>query len=375
MAEETTHKGSNSLNLSKETVAGGGVAYVASKINPKMQDGFHFVHSAEAVRTGAAAHHTFHGFSSLGSTIVSNLGGFLAIAAGASVSAYLNHLVHRHHEKTLLDRYRPQVATWFGKDKKAVTVEDLHTVSKDVPGIGEELERNRSMRNLRTVAVVTASTLAFAAVFVAASTLLAPLGAAAAAAGLFSWAGLGFISASMAVSLTVLNVATKGIVNFGKKLFGYDKPNVEDHVDGLANLVKDDKPLTPEKVMGVFVAASPDMQKQIEEAFGSRYDTLSHENQVKAEQMFGNHLPLEKLSEAINKGDVSPRELMFVAHEQSSEAIAAIMGKHEAPAETKKEAHETEPEHPQQIITPIKPDQWRNHIKNERQQASFELVR
>jgi hypothetical protein len=316
------HSGANPLNLSSEAVAGGGAAAVASKITWPVQDAMHLIHTAESVRTGASAHHAFTGLSSLGHSI----GGLLGVAAGTGVSAYLNHLVHGHHEKTMVDRYRPQLGAILGKDESQVNVDDLYHVAYNNPSLDEELDRNRGMRNLRTGATLVATTLAFVAVFAAVSLFppLAALGAAAAAGGIFSGAGLGFIASSMAISLGVLHLSGKGITKLGKKLFGYDKPNVEDHVNGLDDLVRDGATVAPEQVMGVYVAASPEMQSQIEYAFGGRYDTLDRSQQIKAEAMFGNNLPLEQLSDAINSKQMSPRELIFTVHGQRTGLVPPL---------------------------------------------------
>jgi hypothetical protein len=375
MAETTHHTGPNTLNLSTEAVAGGGAATIASKVTWPVQDAVHLLHSADAVRTGATAH---HGFTSLGGAFASNMGGFLGIAAGTGISAYLNHLVFGHHEKNLTERYRPQLASILGKDQKAVTVDDLYAVSRENPSLDEELDRNRGMRNLRTGATLIATTLAFAAVFAAISFFppLAALGAAAATGGLFSGAGLAFIASSMAISFATLHTSGKGLLNVGKKLFGYDEPTVEDHVHGLDNLVKEGKALTPEKVMGVYVAASPKLQTQIENTYGARYDTLSHAQQVDAEQRFGSDLPLESLAAAINNGEVSARELMFAVHGQYSGAgaVPSFVPSNAAvepipPAmQQQPEIAIASPEQPAEVATakPITAGEWRTLVENQR---------
>lgn len=356
------HIGPNALNLSSEAVAGGGAAAVASKITWPVQDAMHLLHSTEAVRTGASAHHAFTGINSLGSS----MGGLLGVAAGTGISAYLNHLVHGEHERTIVDRYRQQIGSVVGKHESQVNVDDLYHVAYGNPSLDEELDRNRGMRNLRTVSTLVGTTLAFAAVFAAVSLFppLAALGAAAAAGGIFSAAGVGFIGASMAISFAVLHTVGKGMLAIGKKAFGYDKPNVEDHVNGLDDLIRDGVSLSPEKVMGVYVAASPEMQAQIQGAFGTSYDKLPREQQVQAEQMFGNGLPLEELTAAINSRQMSPRELIFTVHGQTSGMYSPL-----APAPVGHQAaQEPQVAVQQQVSTPQRTTatQWRELVDKQR---------
>ncbi|MCH2546102.1 MAG: hypothetical protein MK052_00625 [Alphaproteobacteria bacterium] len=310
----------NALNLSSEAVAGGGAAAIASKITWPIQDAMHLLHSTEAVRTGAAAHSAMANISHLGSTIAANVGGVVGIAAGTGVSAYLNHMVQSHHEKTMTERYRPELASILGKDEEEIKVPDLYKVASANPGLDQELDRNRGMRNIRTASTLLATTAAFVAVFAAVSLVppLGALGASAVAGGIMSVAGAKFIGASMAISLATLHTTGKGLNKLSKKMFGYNEPNVEDHVNGLDNLVKKGKELSSEKVMGVYVAASPALQEQVRDSFGKSYDKLSTPQQVKAEKMFGSHLPLEQAAEAINSGDMRARELIFTVHGQSS---------------------------------------------------------
>lgn len=308
----------NNLNVSAEVAAGSGAASIAAKSTWPVQDTMHMLHSAEAVRTGATAHHAI----SFTGVISSHLGGFLSIAAGTGISAYINHLVHGHQEKNMLKRYRPQMAAFLGKPEESLTVKDMYEVARQNPSLNEELNRNNGMRNLRTAGALIGTTAAFTAVFLAATFFppLAALGVAAASSGLFSGSGLAFVATCTAVSFGTLHVMGKGLTKLGHKLMGYDSPSVEDHVHGLDGLYKKGHEIAPEQVMGVFVAASPEMQAQIKEAFGNRYEKLHPEQQRAAEKMFGDNLPLEQIAADINAGMLNPRELLFTVHGQKSGA-------------------------------------------------------
>lgn len=378
--------GPNPLNISKEAIAGGGAANLASKITWPVQDAVHLLHSTDAVRTGATASHAVGGASAIGSSITTALSGVLGIAAGTGFSAYMNHLVHGHHEDEITERYRPQLASITAKDESSVNNADLYRVAANNPGLDEELDRNRGMRNLRTASTLAATTLAFAAVFTAVALVppLGALGAAAAAGGVFSGAGLGFIGATMAISYGVLHTAGKGLTKLSAKMFGYDKPNTEDHVHGLADMVNDGKAVSPEKVMGVYVAASPALQEEIQCTFGDRYDRLSTADQVKAEKMYGDNLPLEEATHAINNGQMNPRELMFAVSGQVSGAGGSILlapssGQGAAPQQAvEKSVSPQQPQPPQQKksqnAAPITANQWQDLVEKQRSEQPGQII-
>lgn len=371
-----THKisGANPLNLSTDSVAGGRAGTLATEATWSVQDAFHLLHSVDAVGAGHAA----HAVHSLGQAVANSMSGLLGIAAGTGLSAYVNHLVHGHHEKTVTDEFRPELAAITGKPETEVNVSDLYNVARSNPSLDEDLDRNRGMRNLRTASTLIGSTVAFVAVVAAVSFFppMAALGAAAASAGIFSGAALGFIGASMALSYGVMHTVGRGFSKIGQKLLGYNKPNVSDHVAGLDKLVEEGKNVSPEKVMGVFVAASPQMQNQIENTFGTSYDKLATPQQLEAERVFGNHLPLEGLSAAINNGQMSARELIFTVHGQASGAYPVTMAQPQPqPAPQQQPALQ-----PEQVALsqapenePITANQWRDMVEKQRaeQQAGI----
>lgn len=360
----------NHLNVTAEVGAGSGAASIAAKSTWPVQDTMHVLHSAEAVRTGATAHHA----ASFTGVLSSHLGGFLSVAAGTGISAYINHLVHGRQEKNLLGRYRPQIAAFVGKDEESTSLEDLYTVARGNPSLDAELNRNNSMRNLRTAGALIGTTTAFTAVFLAATFFppLAALGVAAASSGLMSGAGLAFVASCTAVSFATLHVAGKGLVKLGSKLLGHDTPSVEDHVHGLDKLYKKGENIAPEQVMGVFVAASPEMQKSIKSAFGERYEKLTSEQQVAAEAMFGDKLPLEQLAASINAGELNPRELLFTVHRQSSGAHSTGPAREHAASKNmaaaqapEKSAEQAVASAPQQEST-----QWQNMVEKQRSEPT-----
>lgn len=353
----------DTLKVTAEVAAGSGAAAVAGKSTWPVQDTMHMLHAAEAVNSGASAHHavSFTGF------LGSHAGGLLTIAAGTGISAYINHLVHGHQEKNLLKRYRPQIAGFLGKEESELTVGDLHDAGEQNPSLGEELRRNSGMRNLRTTGALVGTVAAFTAVILAATFFppLAALGGAAAAGGLFSLPGLGFVAACTAVSFATLSTVGKGLTKLGHKLMGYNTPSTEDHVHAVDKRFKDGKDIAPEHVLGVYAAATPELQSTIKASFGERFEKLPAEQQRQAAAMFGCQLPLEQLATAINAGQLNPRELLFTVHGQSS-------GVHSAgPAREHQVNKDTKAAQPQPEVQPelaAEATQWREMVDKQRAQ-------
>ena len=302
----------NALNLSLEAAVGGGAANVATSAAWPVQDVLHTTHTVGSIQHA----HSAADLLSSSATFT----GLLGIAAGTGISAYVNHLAHEEHERDLTNRYRPQIGMVVGKNPDLVDVHDMHAVAELNPTLDEELHRNNKMRTLRTATTLLATSVAFVSVFalVAFFPPMAALAGAAAAGGLLSAAGVGFVAASVGISFGVMHEAGRVIGKIGKKIFGLDKPTVEDHVHALDDLYKKGEHLGVEQVMGVYVASSPEVNKAIKQQFGKNYHKLSHDEQTQVVAQFGNSLPLEDLATAINNGDLNVRELSFLVHGQAS---------------------------------------------------------
>lgn len=310
--------GSHSENRTKaikkatEATAGGGASSVVGKGVYTVQDALHTTHVAAAL---GHAH-------DVAGIMASAPFGILGVAAGTSVSAYFNHLALKAKSSDLLDNYRPQIASIVSKTPDKVHLRDLESVAEVNPAINNEMKRNKKMRVFGTVKMAIATSVAFVAVF-ASIALFPPLGAlagAAAASGLLSGAGVGFVAAAGVISFGALHAAGAAVGAIGKKLLHLDKHTVEDHVQTLDEHLKDGKLATKEEVMGIFTAASPGLQGRVKYTFGKEYDHLSSAEQTNAVLTFGRELDLDNVTKALNSGELPAREMPFFVFGQTSGA-------------------------------------------------------
>lgn len=269
---------------------GGGAASIATDVAP--------VFSSGASAAGL----------SVGQVALSSTAGLVSIGAGAGISAYINHLEHKHHESQLTERFREELGSFRGKDAASIGVEDLKDVAQENHAFKQELRRNDVTRNLKTTAAVIGTVVAFAAIF-AAVTLFPPL----LAGGAIAQAG--FAIASAVAGAGIMHATRKAVVNAGKKLLNIEKPTT---LDAIRELGKDDKIITHAQVLGVFEKGNPALSQDIESTFGAQFDKLDGTQRNAAVAKYGAALNLGELTQQLNEGDIRPQELAFIVAGQSS---------------------------------------------------------
>lgn len=306
-----TKVGGKLVNLSVKGALGGGAATVATKLSVPFREALGWGATDALGRTAAVT---------TGEVLASAGGGLLTVGLGTGVNAYLNQREYRAHERRLTELYRPQVASLLDKPRKEVGVADIYTVAQDNPTLEEELTRYRKMRNLKNVAAVAGTVLAFGAVFAAIALVpaVAAMAGAAATAGLFSSAGLGFAAVVGVIGLGTLHISRKTVKGIGKQLFGMKEPTVEDRIEELSKERRKEKHVTAGKVFEVYVAAQPELAAEIEEHFGKPYAKLKAEEKIAAVEHFGPQVNLAEVVADINEERMNVRELTFKVHGQDS---------------------------------------------------------
>lgn len=306
----TTRKVQGSLGkFALKLAMGGGAASIATDLAEP-------VRAALSISGPAAA-----AAVPVGEVIMSSTAGLLSVVAGGGISAYMNHLEHQHNERQLCERYRDEIAGFQVKDPRAIGIADLKDVAKQNPTFGEELRRNDITRNLKTGAAIVGTLFAFAAVFAAITFFppLAGLAAASAAGGLGATLGMGLISGVL--GFVSLQGARHAITHAGNKLFGIDKPSPLDRVQDIVRQQKQEKVVTPAQVLGVFVAAQPELAHEVKKEFGGKYEELSVSQKIQAVELFGERFGVAELARKVNAGEIYAQELAFSVHGQSSGVV------------------------------------------------------
>lgn len=295
------------LHVGLRTAMGGGAASVASDLAGPVRDALNVANPI-----GAAA-------ATTGEILMASTGGLVSIGLGAGIDGYLNHLEHKHNQRQLTELYRPQIASLTGKDAAAVGVEDLKTIAATNPSLGDELKRNDRKRTVKNIASIGGTVLAFGAVF-AAITFFPPLAglavAAATSGSLATTLGFGLVAGGL--GFVTHKLAESPLKSLGDKLFGLDKPSVEDRITQLGKQRRKDVPIVPEQVMEVFVGAQPELAAEIRANHGKGFSALKPAEKRAVTAQYAEQLQVPQIAAAINAGEMNVRELTFRVHGQNS---------------------------------------------------------
>ncbi|GEM_PF-5416558 len=229
--------------------------------------------------------------------------GLLGVGTGIGLQAYLNQKDYEHNKQQLTGMYRKEIATLFGKDPLAVTVDDLENLATQNPSVQQQLDREKNKRNVRTGVWLAAGVAGFA------------VAAAVAAAGSIGLvAGLtGFVA--FQIARPIARVA-------GEQIYKLNEPTTVELVKSLEWQRTKDKQLTHTQVLEAYISAHPQLGEVIEKGFGAPLAQLSPVDRQRAMLQFGDQIKLDEVTTAINENRMNARELVFAVHGQSSGAYA-----------------------------------------------------
>lgn len=234
----------------------------------------------------------------------------VGVGAGVGLQAYLNHREYEHNKHQLTTLYRKEIASYFGKDTKSVTVQDLELLAERNPSVEEQLRRERTKRNVKTGIWIAGAAIGF----IAAASLVTFLAPAAGAVGI----GLKLLGAG--AGLFAFRASHPLIEPALEKAYHLDKPTTVELVQSLEWRRTKGQKLTQAQVMEVFASADAGLNKVIHERYGAPFAELSAPDKQRALLELGKHVHLEQVTDAINEGRMNARELTFFVHQQSSNA-------------------------------------------------------
>lgn len=239
--------------------------------------------------------------------ISSSAFGLGSIALGTGVRAYLNHKEMQAQEHLLTNYYRRELGAKLRKHAHQVTVEDLHQLAETNPAIEEELKRNRKKMHMETAAWAGAALLALFAVV----GVVAAFPAIVAAVPSLSLWGAGQMIVGVTAGFIAHHYAENIIESVAGHVMKLDTPSTVERIHELERARRNGYNVLQSEVMGVYVAASPELQGMIKSRFGKSYDRLSEEKQAEAMQHYGPTFNLRDVTLAINENRMSARELTF----------------------------------------------------------------
>ncbi|MBY0406932.1 MAG: hypothetical protein K2Q01_04520, partial [Rickettsiales bacterium] len=251
----------------------------------------------------------------ISASMAGTVGGVVMIGASAAVSATLTQMDYVHRKENIKDFYKEELAARLNKPLDKVTADDLYTLGKENRVIGEEMHQIRKQRNfgvgisflasLAALAVVTFALPAVVALVAGAGTTVASL-------------GVGGTLLKLGAALISYNIVKGPLHHVADKLFDLDYKTTHDHIVNLSKERQAGRAITQEQIVGVYAAASPNLDRAIKREHGKFYDELTEAQQAAVTKELSKQLPLEKLVNDVNSGRVNVTEIAFSVEGQMS---------------------------------------------------------
>ena len=249
----------------------------------------------------------------------------LVIPAVSVASVIINSTMFRFEKKAqqrkLLVFYQDEVAALVHKSPQSLTIEDLQQVGKPlseggfgVKLLGTELDELNILQKFK-FGNSTISSLITTGILIAIS----------ANHPLFIYGG----GITMALGLGLIGFGYTAIAKTVKAtsqaIFGSHEVDnsVNQRLIRIAEEIKEN-PVNPIEIFGLFVDADPQLQSRIQTQFKARYADLPVIQKKQVVEAFEPELRVISLTDSINKGEIKPSLVGFIAGEYSGESLPAI---------------------------------------------------
>lgn len=227
-------------------------------------------------------------------------GGIGLTAAVSAAVAQLDYESKRREMKNLL---RGELASVTGKSENKVRVGDLDKLAKVNNTVGEQMAKEKKLRN---IGFATISGATFAAVGIV--LLAGP--AIAAISFLASSTALSFI-ANAAIAIATYSLVKRPLDKLGLKLFGADKKTSFERIEDMQKEHEVGKAISRERVFAVFVQSNPELDNFIRARYGKKFDDLAVADKIALTDLIGSKLGVDQMTDDINHGRVKATELVF----------------------------------------------------------------
>jgi len=241
---------------------------------------------------------------------------------GFSLTAAINASFSQHHynktRKQILKTYADEFSTKLGKSPDKLGKADLDLIAKgdDLQGlegnrtVTQAIDKAKRQRNLGIGLAIVATLGTFS--------LLTAIMASTAIASVFAGAAVAKIAAEAIVGVSIYHAIKDPLHWIGDKIFGVEKKTAHDRIVSMKKDHEMGREITKERILSVFIAVDPELEKQITKQYGRPYDDLSTAAQRSLVKHAESIVPLETIALAINGGKMNPTELAFTADGQMS---------------------------------------------------------
>ncbi len=232
---------------------------------------------------------------------------------GTSLSTAQAYLERRTKQKDLAAFYKEELSALHGKTPEQVTAEDVHRAALPAERGGDNIQAFKTQladykyeQNFR-IGVSFASSLITCGLLVAAAA--SDIHTALPTVVQLGLVGIGYMAIRNMVQST------------GELILGKPEEHTVCHrLMHLAEQVKT-RTLQPSEIFSVFTEARPELQAEITRKHGKPFEhlTLAQKNDVvdKYEPV----LRIARLTEAVNRGELQPGIISFIAYEQGAEQL------------------------------------------------------
>ncbi len=232
------------------------------------------------------------------------------VGVAAIVGAVLAQMEYKQRKEELKELYRDELAAQLKKPAEKVTTEDFDKLAERNHTIREQLAKTKTARNLG-VGVIAIGT--FAAVVAAFSIMgvLGSLGVTIAAPTAFAAGAMKWL-ATTAVAMITYGVIKPVMQKVGERMFGVDQKTTHERIEKMFGDHTQGKVISRERVLDVFVHATPPLDAFIKKEYGVSFDKLKPVDKLQlADSNIGKQLGVAELTEAINQGKIRSTELAF----------------------------------------------------------------
>ncbi|MDX2112583.1 MAG: hypothetical protein SFW63_02445 [Alphaproteobacteria bacterium] len=262
-----------------------------------------------AAGTGAGA-------ASAGAASVSGSALLGGVGVGAAVSAIVAQMEYVAKKRDIRNMLRQEIAVSQSKTLDAVTNDDVDSLSKKSGVIAIQMEKNKKERNVSigTIFIATVATAALLTVMsggfgILATSMFAPVAA---------YGEIAVFAAKVATSLLAFGAIKKPLTMIAEKAFGLDKKTTFERIASIAKDREDDRKITKERVMSVFVSANPEIDDYITATYGNSFDKLKVADKETIIQTLGEKLGITAITDDINAGRIRATELTFKVEGKAS---------------------------------------------------------
>lgn len=238
------------------------------------------------------------------------------IGVGAAVSAIVAQMEYVGKKRDIRNMMRQELAATQNKKIDDISNDDVDQISRSNSVLAEQMQKNKKERNI-SMATIFVATVATAAVLtvmtggfgILATSMFAPLAA---------YGGAAVLGAKVLTSILIFGALKKPLSMLAEKAFGIEDKTAFERIAAIANDRLDDRKITKERVMSVFVSANPELERYVVTTYGDRFDKLKVADKEMLVATIGEKLGIGKITDDINANRIRATELTFKVEGKAS---------------------------------------------------------